>query len=186
MTNASPPPATPTRPPAEGHRQVLQGLLGEHHGLLTTIIQELLLPPPSPLASSDPEMQEIFQDLWNAFPRVSVAFGEVQGALNTGNHDEDLSGIGLTSEQLEPKKRAHRFNSRRFYGALRNISTRPAFVQAAKHAMRAVNWGNIIAGSLSKELKKVKGMDVILEFGQAVAATLEQIIDGQEAEKKDT
>ena len=98
MTNANPPPATPTRPLAEGHRQVLQGLLGEHHGLLTTIIQELLLPPPNPLASSDPEMQEIFQDLWNAFPRVSVAFGEVQGALNSLNGLAAIVGplIGTT------------------------------------------------------------------------------------------
>jgi hypothetical protein len=185
VTSANPPPA---RPLAEGDRQVLQGLLGEHHGLLTTIIQELLSSSLdiAPLSSLDPEIRELLDDLSNAFPRVSVAFGEAQGALNTGNHDDGLSGAGLTAEQLEPKKRAHRFNSRRFYGALRNISTRPAFVQAAKHAMRAVNWGNIIAGSLSKELKKVKGMDVILEFGQAVAALLEQVIDGQEAERTDT
>ncbi len=180
MTNASPPPATPTRPPAEGQRQVLQGLLGEYHGLLTTIVQELLsssLDVPS-LSSLDPEIRELLVDLSNAFPSVSVAFGEAQGALNTGDHDDGLSGIGLTSEQVEPKGKGLRFNARRFYRALK---TKTGLVQAAKHGMRAVKWGNIIAGSLSNEIRKVKGMEVILEFGEAVATTLEQIIDEHEA-----
>jgi hypothetical protein len=35
------------------------------------------------LSATDAEIQEILNDLKNAFPGVSVSFGEVQGALNT-------------------------------------------------------------------------------------------------------
>ncbi len=181
MTNANPPPATPDRPSPEAERHILQGLLGEHHGLLTSAMHGLLPPSPGGLSSADPEMQELVEDLWNAFPGVSVAFGEVQGALNTGDHDEGLRAVGLTQDQLRPKRKGFRFNMRRYYRALRDISTRAGLVQAAKHAVRAVKWGNIIVGSLSNELQKIKGMDVILEFGQAIVETLEQVIDGQES-----
>jgi hypothetical protein len=175
VTNASPPPDPSPRPPDEADRQVLQGLLGEYHGLLTTIIQKLLS------SSPDLEMQEVLDGLSNAFLHVSVAFGEAQGALNTGDHDEGLSDMGLTAEQVEAKGKGLRFNARRFYRALKSISAKTGFVQAAKHGMRAVKWGNIIAGSLSNEIRKVKGMEVILEFGEAVATTLEQVIDEHEA-----
>ena len=46
--------------------------------------------------------------------------------------------------------------------------------------MRGVKWGNIIVGSLSKELDKFKGIEVIKEFGEVVVTTLEQIIDKEE------
>jgi hypothetical protein len=51
--------------------------------------------------------------------------------------------------------------------------------------MRAVKWGNIIVGSLSRELRKVKGMEVVLELGETVATTFEQIIGDHEARKAD-
>jgi hypothetical protein len=76
--------------------------------------------------------------------RRSVTFGGAQGALNTGNHDDGLSGVGLTSERVEPKGKGFRFNARRFYRALKNIHAKTGFVQAGKHGMRAVKWGNII------------------------------------------
>jgi hypothetical protein len=182
VTNANPPPAAPDQPSAEAQRHILQGLLGEHHGLLTTTMNELLAPSARRPSPTDPEMQELFEYLWNAYPGVSVAFGEAQGALNSGTHDEGLEGFGLTGDQLGPKRKGFRYHTSRFYRGLKDVSSRRGFVQAAKHAVRAVKWGNIIAGSLSKELSKIKGMDVILEFGQAVVETLEQVIDGgQEA-----
>jgi hypothetical protein len=180
VTSASPPSGTSAGPSPEEQRQVLQGLLGEHHGLLNTVMYQCLSPPSGTVSSGDPEMRELLEQLWDAYPGVSIAFGEVQGELNTGNHDEHLDGVGLAKDQLGPKRRGFRYNVRRFYGGLRNIRTKKGFIQAAKHGVRAVKWGNIIAGSLSKELRKIKGIEVILEFGEVVVQTLEQVIEGQE------
>jgi hypothetical protein len=185
VTTVNPPPGmpagpSPAEPSPEEQRQVLQGLLGEHHGLLTTVMYQCLSPSSGMLSSSDPEMRELLEHLRDAYPGVSIAFGQVQGELNTGNHDEGLDDVGLAKDQLGPKRKGFRYNLRRFYGGLRNIRTKPGFIQAAKHGLRAVKWGNIIVGSLSKELQKIRGMEAILEFGEVVVETLEQVIDGQE------
>jgi hypothetical protein len=181
----SPITATPELSP-EDQRHELQGLLGEYHGLLTTIVQELLEGAPNT------EMADLFDDIRSAFPGVSISFGEVQGELNTGSHDAALSSVGLTSEQLKPKKRGFRFNCIRFY---RLMAGRPKgnsdssqkfnLVGALKYAMRGVKWGNIVIGSLSTELSKFKGIEVIKEFGEVVATTLEQIVEGEEAKAAD-
>jgi hypothetical protein len=55
-------------------------------------------------------MLELFTSLSNAFPGASVAFGEVHAALNTGDYDGDLSGAGLTSEDIEPKRKGFYYN----------------------------------------------------------------------------
>jgi hypothetical protein len=175
-------PSTPTPGPSvEDQRHELQGILGEYHGLLTTIVQELLEPVP------DTEIADLISDIRNAFPDVSISFGEVQGELNAGGHDEGLDSVALNSEQLIPKKRGFRFNLRRFYNVMRGRRNRNAdsprtfnLVQALKYAMRGVKWGNIIVGSLSKELGKFRGIEVIKEFGEVVVTTLEQIIDKEE------
>jgi hypothetical protein len=185
VTSASPPPGTPAGPSAEEQRQILQGLLGEHHGLLNTVMYQCLSPSSGMLSSSDPEMRELLEHLRDAYPGVSIAFGEAQGELNTGNHDEGIDGVGLAKDQLGPKRKGFRYNIRRFYGRLRNIGTQKGFIQAAKHGVRAVKWGNIIVGSLSRELRKIKGIEVILEFGEAVVETLEQVIEWQETAAAD-
>ena len=51
--------------------------------------------------------------------------------------------------------------------------------------MRGVKWGNIIIGSLSKELGKFKGAEMITEFGEVVVTTLEQIVESGESEDED-
>jgi hypothetical protein len=177
----NPLPGTQDGPSPEEQRYILQGLLGEHHGLLNTVMNQLILPPSGTPSYTDPEMQELLEHLRDAYPGVSMAFGEVQGELNTGNHDEGLDGVGLAKDQLGPKRKGFRYNLRRFYGGLRNIGTKKGFIQAAKHGVRAVKWGNIIVGSLSRELHKIKGIEVILEFGEAVVETLDQVIEVQEA-----
>jgi hypothetical protein len=173
------PPQTPTpEAAAEVQRQELQGILGEYHGLLTTIVQELLQEVP------DEEMTDLIGDIRNAFPGVSVAFGEVQGKLNTGGHDDGIDDVALSSEQLKPKKRGLRFNYRRFYRAMAGRQESPRrfdLVRTLKHALHSVKWGNVIVGSLSKELGKSKGIEVIKEFGEIVVTTLEQIIDNKES-----
>ncbi len=125
-------------------------------------------------------MAELLNDLNNAFPGVSVSFGEVQGELNTGDHDADLPGVALAAQQVEPKKRGLRFNISRFHSALTGPSKKENFVRAARYAIRGVNWGNIIVGSLAKELGKFRGAEVIREFGEAVVATLEQLVERKE------
>jgi hypothetical protein len=196
MTSGSPPQGTPAGPAPEGpspqgQRQILQGLLAQHHGLLHTVMNQCLSP-----SSSDPEMRkllgqlwdaydrdmrELLEHLWDAYPGVSIAFGEVQGELNTASHDDGIDGVGLAKDQLGPKRKGFRYNLRRFYGGLRNLGDRKGFIQAAKHGVRAVKWGNIIVGSLSRELHKIKGIEVILEFGEAVVETLDQVIERHEA-----
>jgi hypothetical protein len=51
--------------------------------------------------------------------------------------------------------------------------------------MRGVKWGNIIIGSLSKELGKFKGAETITEFGEVVVTTLEQIVESGESKDDD-
>jgi hypothetical protein len=98
---------------------------------------------------------------------MSGAVGEVHAELNSGRHDNELIKYGLAGEQLEPKKRGFRWNLRRlvqFEGALR----RP-------YLIRALKWGNIILGSLSKELEKsVPGIEVVKEFGEVLLTAIEQ------------
>jgi hypothetical protein len=170
-------PATP-EPSPEDQRHELQGVLGEYHGLLTTIV--VLLRGPGP----DADMTVLLADIQNAFPGVSVSFGQIQGELNSGRQDQRLEAAALTAEQFSPKKRGFRYNCTRFYNASTNITampTNPDSIQAVKHAMRGVKWGNIIIGSLAKELGKFKGAEVIKEFGEVVVTTLEQIADALEA-----
>lgn len=192
MSNGTTTPPATLNPPPDRHE--LQALLAQYHGLLTTIIQQLL--PSSPdkpsLRSFDAETQELLAGtqellagLMEGLPGASVAFGEANAALNEGDHDDGLPDVGLAAEHIEPKRKGFYFNFGRFYGALKGTSSKAGFLKAAKHGMRAVKWGNIIAGSLSKEIKKVKGMEVILEFGEAVATTLEQVIEDHEAGKSD-
>jgi len=182
MTNPDSPTTGSGEPSAEDQRHELQGLLGEYHGLLTTIVQQLLP------AGQDEETMDLLVDINSAFPGVSISFGEVQGELNTGIHDDGLGRVALTSEQLKPKKRGFRFNCSRFYGAISDSSGanvasqgRFNFIRAAKHAIRGVKWGNIIVGSLTKELLKFKGAEVIREFGEVIVTTLEQIVENKES-----
>jgi hypothetical protein len=186
MTNPDSPTTVTPEPSAEDQRHELQGLLGEYHGLLTTIVDRLRG------LAEDEEMAALLADIENAFPGVSMSFGQVQGKLNTGRHDEGLGEVGLTAEQLKPKKRGFRFNCGRFYRAITNLPEtftspqgRSDLIRAAKHAMRGVKWANIIIGSLSKELGKFKGVEVIREFGEVVVTTLEQIIESGEAKAAD-
>lgn len=169
-------------PSAEDQRHELQGVLGEYHGLLTTIVDRLRG------LSLDAEMTTLLADIDNAFPGVSVSFGQVQGELNTRRHDEGLEEAALTAEQFKPKKRGFRYNCRRFYNAIADLpgnitslQESPNFLQALKHAMRGVKWGNVIIGSLAKELGKFKGAEVIREFGEVVVTTLEQIVETGES-----
>ena len=164
----------------EGQRYELQSFLGEYHGLLTSIVQRLHE------YLQKGTIENLLADIDNAFPGVSVAFGEVQSELNTGRHDSGLQEVALTSEQLKPKLRGFRFNRRRFYASITNLPANlssPRWRTSAKHAMRAVKWGNIIVGSLSKELSKFRGAEVIKEFGEVMAVTLEQMVDDSEAEE---
>jgi len=50
-------------------------------------------------------MRELLEHLRDAYPGVSIAFGQVQGELNTGNHDEGLDDVGLANKQLGPKRK---------------------------------------------------------------------------------
>jgi hypothetical protein len=179
MANSDP--ATVVTPEPSAERHELQGLLGEYHGLLTTIVNRLRV------FSQDGEMTDLLADIENAFPVVSISFGQVQGELNTGIHDESLGEVALTAEQLKPKKRGFRYNCSRFYKAIANLPEtisspqgRSDVLRAAKHAMHGVKWGNIVVGSLSKELLKFKGAEVIREFGEVVVTTLEQIVESGE------
>lgn len=180
MVNSGPPQIPTPDPPVEVQRHELQGILGEYHGLLTTIVQELFQ------EVLNTEMTDLIVDIRSALPGASAAFGEVQGELNTGDHDEGIERVALSSEQLEPKKRGLRFNMRRFYKAMagrRESPRRFNLVKALKHAMHGVRWGNVIVGSLSKELSKLKGMEVIREFGEVVVTALEQMIDEEESKE---
>jgi hypothetical protein len=186
MANPDSPTTVTPEPSAEDQRYELQGVLGEYHGLLTTIVQELL--PDVPYE----EMADLLSDIRSAFPEVSISFGEVQGELNTGSHDEGLEGVALNSEQFKPKKRGFRFNRNWFYRVMANHPKRNTdpqrkfnLIRAVKYAMRGVKWGNIIMGSLSKELGKFKGVEVIKEFGEVVVTTLEQIVETAESKATD-
>lgn len=181
MTNPDSATAGTPKPSAEDERHELQGLLGEYHGLLTTIVNRLHG------LRQDEEMAGLLADIENAFPVVSISFGQVQGELNTGIHDGRLGEVALTADQLKPKKRGFRYNCRRFYDAIADLPEaitspqgRSDLIRAAKHAMRGVKWGNIIIGSLSKEVGKFKGAEVIREFGEVAVTTLEQIVESGE------
>jgi hypothetical protein len=94
----------------------------------------------------------------------------------------------LTSEQFKPKLRGFRFNRRRFYAAIADLPAtinspqrRAGFIRAAKHAIRGAKWGSIAIGSLSTELGKFKGAEVIREFGDVIITTLEQIVEDDES-----
>jgi hypothetical protein len=183
MTNSDSATSVTPEPSAEDERHELQGLLGEYHGLLTTIVKRLHGLP------QDEEMAGLLADIENAFPVVSISFGQVQGELNTRRHDERLEEVALTAEQLKPKKRGFRYNCSRYYNAIVDLPEtitspqgRSDLIRAAKHAMRGVKWGNIIIGSLSKELGKFKGAEVIREFGEVVVTTLEQIVESGEGQ----
>lgn len=186
MTNSeSQAPGTP-EPSAEDQRHELQGLLGEYHGLLTTMVDRF-----RGLAEPD-ELAALYTDIEEAFPDVSISFGQVQGELNTGKHDPGLDQVGLSGDQLKPKRRGFRYNCKRFYSAIVNVPPTPTsqqernnLMRAAKHAIRGVKWGNIIMGSLLGELGKFRGAEVIREFGEVVVTGLEQIIEGAEASSAD-
>jgi hypothetical protein len=96
------PSSEPTVTP-EDQLYELQSLLGEYHGLLTTILHRRRE------FSQDWEIKDLLAAIENAFPGVSVAFGEVQGELNTGKHDAGLEEVALTAEQFKPKLRGFRF-----------------------------------------------------------------------------
>jgi hypothetical protein len=192
MANADPPTAVITEPSPEDQRHELQGILGEYHGLLTTIVDRLSELAQGVELAQDAEMVALIGDIGNAFPGVSVSFGQVQGELNTDRHNEGLEGVALTAEQFNPKKRGFRYNCRRFYRAIADLPAtvtspqrRSDLIRAAKHAMRGVKWGNIIIGSLSKELGKFKGAEIIIEFGEVVVTILEQIVESGESEDDD-
>jgi hypothetical protein len=166
------------QPSPEDHRRELQGILGEFHGLLTTIVDRLYV------LGGDAAMNALAADIKDAFPGLSVSFGHIQGELNSGREDQHLEQAALTAEQLNPKKRGFRYNCQRYYKAIADIAARqesPDSIQAVKHAIRSVKWGNIIIGSLSKELGKLKGAELIKEFGEVVVTTLEQIAEARES-----
>ena len=75
----------------------------------------------------------------------------------------------------ELKKRGFRFNLRRSYRALRQQNVEGA----VKHGLRAVRWGNIIIGSLSKE-SKLGFVEVIKEFGEVAETLLDHVLEGVE------
>lgn len=172
MTSADPEPATPgtvvLSPEAE--RVELQAILAQYHGLLTTIVQDLVPRLPSDVQA------ELRASVEAAFTGVSVSFGELNAELNPGAHDEGLGWVALRGEQKDLKKRGFRFNLKRFYRALglQNIEG------AVRHGIRAVKWGNIIIGSLSKELEKLRFVEVIKEFGEVVETLLDHVLEGVE------
>jgi len=169
MTPADPPPSTPGVPPPspEDDRVELQAILAQYHGLLTTIVEVIVPTLPADVQA------EIRPQTEAAFSGVSVAFGELNAELNPGDHDEGLEAVALRGEQKELKKRGFWYNLRRFYRALRQENV----AGAAKHGVRAVKWGNIIIGSLSKELEKFRFVEVIKEFGEVAETLLDHVLE---------
>jgi hypothetical protein len=49
-------------------------------------------------------MADLINDVINVFPDVSISFGEIQGELNTGDHDKGLLDVALTSGQLKTEE----------------------------------------------------------------------------------
>jgi hypothetical protein len=176
MTPPDPPVSPTSGALAEAQRHELQGLLGEYHGLLTTVIQRL---------PEEGELRELYADIRNAFPGVSFSFGQVQAQLNTGDHDERISDVALAAGQLEPKRRGFRFNCGRFYSAIKDVPNKFE-LRDVRHALRAVKWGNIIVGSLSIELDKYKGVEAIKEFGEVVVNVLEEFKEHLEQKDADS
>jgi hypothetical protein len=97
MANLESPGAVPVAQPSpEDQRFELQGLLGEFHGLLTAIGDRLNQLSEDESFTLNEGMKTLLVDIRNAFPGVSVSFGQVQDELNTARHDADLGEVALT------------------------------------------------------------------------------------------
>jgi hypothetical protein len=153
------------RLPPEDERRRLQTILAEYHGLLAFIAHQII-----PNLRAD-AARALAEQITRAYPGASAALGQVQHELNTGEHDEGIANVGLAAPEVDAKERGFRFHLRRLYSALKQTPTDA--VRQAKHAARAIKWGNIILGSLGEEITKIRGMEVIREFGEVVAQLLE-------------
>ena len=70
MANADPPTAGTAGPSPEDQRHELQGILGEYHGLLTTIVDRLPGLAQGVELAQDEEMMALIRAIENAFPGV--------------------------------------------------------------------------------------------------------------------
>jgi hypothetical protein len=143
-------------------RERVQLFLAKYHGFTTAVVDDDIVP--TRLAGS----------IRAAHPGISVAHGQVQDALNSGQYDQTLADSSLADAQLDPKERGYLHNMNRYYAAKRNHPTDSD--ERAVWAARALRWGNIIVGSLSSELDKVKGVEFIKEGGEVLVNAVEEYI----------
>jgi hypothetical protein len=152
-------------------RERVQLFLARYHGLTSSIVEDSIIP--SRLAES----------IDGAHPGISLAHGYVQDSLNTGDHDERLATSSLAGAQFDPKERGYLYNMNRYYAAKKND---PADTERrAKWAARALRWANVIVGSISSELDKVKGIEFIKEGGEVLLNAVEEFIASEDVNDED-
>jgi hypothetical protein len=157
----------PERSPLQ-ERERVQLFLAKYHGLTTAVVEDNIVP--TRLAGS----------IGAAHPGISLAHGRVQDSLNSGDHDEALATSSLAGAQFDQKELGYLHNLNRYYTARRND---PANLdERAGWAARALRWGNIVVGSVSSELDKVKGVEFIKEGGEVLLNAVEEFIAHKDSE----
>ena len=142
--------------PTPEERREFQAFLGQHHGLLSTVLDHRDWFP----AAGDGGGEGI-DSLRDAYLECCEQFGVAQGALNSGLHDEALRRGGLSGAARRLKIGRWLDHLRRFYRGEGNQKG---------PLMRALRWANVMLGSTTF----VPGIGYIHETTQAVEALLEE------------
>jgi hypothetical protein len=142
------------QPTPEQERREFQAFLGQHHGLLGTVLDH---------PEWFPTEGEGIDSLRDAYLACCEQFGVAQGALNSGEHDEALQRGGLSGA-------ARRLKIGRWFDHLRDFYGRLGREGNPKRPLRrALRWANVMLGSTTF----VPGIGYIHETTQAVEALLE-------------
>jgi hypothetical protein len=176
---ANQPPNVRIEPLPVNPRNEAQLMLGQIHGVVWVAVRDVdsWLEMQSPTQDSSALTAE---DIRNAAVEIHSKFGLVQAALNTGNYDSQLSGVGFGDAQ-GPMKRKGFWSSMR--GLFRYKKPGDGYIE---HLRKSLRWSGTILGSLGvglkEELEHIPGAALALE---AIKEFVEVILHATEPSGKE-